>query len=31
MKDGQIIESGERGELLERRGVYRALEKLQSA
>ena len=31
MKDGQIIESGERGELLERRGVYCALEKLQSA
>lgn len=31
MKDGQIIESGERGELLERRGVYHALEKLQSA
>ena len=31
MKDGQIIESGGRGELLERRGVYCALEKLQSA
>ena len=31
MKNGEIIESGERGELLERRGVYYALEKLQSA
>ena len=31
MKDGRIIESGGRGELMERRGVYRALEKLQSA
>lgn len=31
MKDGQIIESGGRGELMEQRGVYYALEKLQSA
>ena len=31
MKDGQIIESGGRGELMEKRGVYHALEKLQSA
>ncbi len=31
MKDGQIIESGQRGELMEKRGVYHALEKLQSA
>ena len=31
MKDGQIIESGGRGELTEKRGVYHALEKLQSA
>lgn len=30
MKNGQIIESGERRELLEQRGVYYALEKLQS-
>ncbi|MYF48395.1 MAG: ATP-binding cassette domain-containing protein [Candidatus Dadabacteria bacterium] len=31
MKDGQIIESGGRRDLVERRGVYYALEKLQSA
>ena len=31
MKDGQIIESGGRGELMEKRGVYHALYKLQSA
>ena len=31
MKDGQIIESGGRGELTEKRGVYHALERLQSA
>ncbi len=31
MKDGQIIESGGRGELMEKRGVYHALERLQSA
>ncbi len=31
MKDGQIIESGARGELMEKRGVYHALYKLQSA
>lgn len=30
MKNGEIIESGERRELVERRGVYYALEKLQS-
>ena len=30
MKDGEIIESGGRGELAERRGVYYALERLQS-
>ena len=31
MKNGEIIESGGRGELVERRGVYYALERLQSA
>ena len=31
MKNGQIIESGGRGELMEKRGVYHALERLQSA
>ena len=31
MKDGQVIESGGRGELMEKRGVYHALYKLQSA
>ena len=31
MKNGQIIESGGRRELVERRGVYYALERLQSA
>ena len=31
MKNGEIIESGGRGELVEQRGVYYALEKLQSA
>ena len=31
MKDGRIIESGSRGELAKRGGVYHALEKLQSA
>lgn len=30
MKNGEIIESGERRELVERRGVYYALERLQS-
>lgn len=30
MKNGEIIESGGRGELMEQRGVYYALEKLQS-
>ena len=31
MRDGQIIESGGRAELMEKQGVYSALEKLQSA
>lgn len=30
MKDGKIVESGTHGELLEKGGVYRALERLQS-
>lgn len=30
MKDGEIVESGTHGELLEKGGVYRALERLQS-
>ena len=31
MKDGQIVETGSYEELMERRGIYSALEKLQSA